>query len=267
MDPYLEHPDFFPGLHDRLITTLSEVLQPRLPEPYYAEIKARIWLEVAQRRVEPDVELLRAERPTPAQPPGNGGVAVARDVRTRPVVVNVPHEEYRETRVDIYTGTFGDERLVTTIEILSLTNKTRGAKGRDLYLQKQQEVLDSSTHLVEIDMLRGGEHTTAVPLARALEKTGPFDYHVCAHHFDNLEDYFVWPFRLEERLPEIIIPLLPGDPVVAVDLQTILDRCYDAGPYRRRVRYAALMPVPPLRPVQTEWANRLLREKGLLPAG
>ena len=35
------------------------------------------------------------------------------------------------------------ERVVTTIEVLSLTNKTPGLRGRTLYLQKQQEVLDS----------------------------------------------------------------------------------------------------------------------------
>jgi hypothetical protein len=36
MDPYLEHPVYFPDLHERLITSLSEVIQVGLPEPYYA---------------------------------------------------------------------------------------------------------------------------------------------------------------------------------------------------------------------------------------
>jgi hypothetical protein len=118
--------------------------------------------------------------------------------------------------------------------------------------------------LVEIDLLRGGEHTTAVPLDRARRKTGPFDYHVCIHHFDNLEDYFVYPVRLDERLPEIHVPLLPGDGAVSIDLQTVFDRCYDTGPYSRRVRYREMIPVPPLRPEHTEWAAGLLKEK--LPA-
>ena len=42
MDPYLEHPEFFPDLHDSFITYLREFLQPRLPEPYYAETRARL---------------------------------------------------------------------------------------------------------------------------------------------------------------------------------------------------------------------------------
>ena len=53
------------------------------------------------------------------------------------------------------------ERLVTVIEVLSLANKTPGEKGRELYLEKQREVLGSPVHLVEIDLLRGGEHTDA----------------------------------------------------------------------------------------------------------
>jgi hypothetical protein len=266
MDPYLEHPVYFPGLHDRLIATLSEVLQPLLPEPYYAEIASRVWLEVAQRPVGPNVNVLRAERPSSPAPP-DGGVAVAVQVHTKPVVVRVPHIECKDTRVDLYTRANGEERLVTTIEILSPSNKTPGEHGRDLYLRKQREVLDSgSAHLVEIDLLRAGQHTTAVPLDRARALTGPFDYHVCIHHFDNLEDYFVYPVLLQERLPPIAVPLLPGDPPVTVDLQALLDRCYDAGPYRRRVRYAELTPQPPLRPEQAEWANRLLRERGVIPA-
>jgi hypothetical protein len=180
-------------------------------------------------------------------------------------MVTVPHEERRETFVDIFTSLDGQERLVTSIEILSPTNKTPGEHGRELYLQKQREILESKVHLAEIDLLRGGQHATAVPLERALEKTGPFDYHVCVHRFDYWEDYFVYPFLLKDSLPEIAIPLLPGDRPVAVDLQVIFDRCYDAGPYRRRVRYKDETPVPPLRPEQAEWATAVLKAKGILP--
>ncbi len=237
-------------------------MQARLPEPYYAVLGSRVWVEMSRRTIQPDVDVLRQD-PGPEGNHGGGGVAVAVDLRTKPVVVHIPHDEYREGFVEIYTAE-GGERLVTCIELLSLANKTPGAHGRDLYLRKQREVLDSQTHLVEIDLLRAGQHTTAVPLDRAVEKTGPFDYHVCVHHFDNLEDYFVYPFRLQDRLPEIAVPLLPGDAPVAVDLQAVFERCYDSGPYRRRVRYRESTVVPPLRPEQAEWVTNVLREKGLL---
>jgi hypothetical protein len=185
------------------------------------------------------------------------------------VLVHVPqvrHDETRETFLEIYVRRDDEERLVASIEILSPSNKTLGAEGSDLYRTKQRELLLAKTHLVEIDLLRGGRHTTAVPLERALEKTGPFDYHVCIHQFDRWEDYFVYPVKLPQRLPEIAIPLLPGDGAVTVDLQAAFDRAYDGGPYRRRVKYTERPPVPPLRPDQLEWVNQVLREKGVVTA-
>jgi len=218
MDPYLEHPVIFPDLHDSMVTYLRESVQTNLPDPYFADIGDRVWVEM---------------------------------------VVTVPQDERREPFLEIYSRLEG-ERLVTIIEVLSLTNKAPGAHGRDLYLRKQKEILASQVHLVEIDLLRAGEHTTAVPLAWALPKTGRFDYHVCVHRFDNIEDYFVYPILLRQKLPEIAIPLLPGDAPVTVDLQAVFARCYDTGPYRRRVRYGEVDPEPPLEPQDREWAKDLI---------
>ena len=159
------------------------------------------------------------------------------------------------------------ERLVTTIEILSPTNKTPGEDARDLYLQKQREVLRSRTNLVEIDLLRGGVHSTAVPLDSAIAEVGSFDYHVCIYRSDDLEHFQLYAIRLEDRLPEIAVPLLPGDATVLLDLQMIFDRAYDFGPYDQRTRYDEPNSIkPPLRPEQQEWANRILRDKGLIPS-
>ena len=38
---------------------------------------------------------------------------------------------------------------------------------------------------------------------------------------------------------------MPGDPEVHLDLQAAFDRCYDAGPYARRVDYTQTPPIPP----------------------
>ncbi len=256
MDPFLEHPAIFPGLHERLIAYLSESLQGRLPEPYYAEIGERLWVETSDRSIGPDVHVLEDEGRN-RDGRRTGDVGLATEVRSQPVVVTVPQDEFREPYVEICAG--GEsERVVTAIEVLSLTNKTMRAQGRRLYVRKQREILASQIHLVEIDLLRGGQHTTAVPLRRARAKAGAFDYHVCIHRFDNLEDYFVYPIRLQDRLPEIAIPLLPGDGDVAIDLQEVFQRSYDAGPYRRRIRYRHSEPVPPLDAEAQSWAARLL---------
>jgi hypothetical protein len=151
-------------------------------------------------------------------------------------VVKVAHDEVREPYIEIYARHDEGKRLVTSIEILSIANKTPGEHGRDLYKRKQKEILasQSQVHLVEIDFLRGGEHTTAVPLDRVLTECGSFDYHVSVHGFEDSETFFVYPIRLEDRLPPIAILLLPGDPSVTLDLQSVFDRCYECRPIRAR---------------------------------
>jgi len=261
MDPYLEHPEFFPGLHDRMINQISDALQAALPPPYYAEIANRVWLEYAERRAGPDVNVLRSDRPPgPATAP-----PVASAVLVRPVTLRVPTEEQRELSVEVRTIQ-GGQQLVTAMELLSAGNKKTGEKARELYLHKQDELLRSRVNLVEIDLLRGGLHSTCVPRDQALAQAGPFDYHVCVRRMEERDDRIVYPIRLDQPLPGVAIPLLPGDPDVVIDLQQLFDRCYDHGPYRVRSPYLDRDPVPPLAPEQAEWATRLLREKGLVPS-
>jgi hypothetical protein len=251
MDPYLEHPVIFPDFHDRFVTYLSESLQPLLPQPYYAAIGRRVWIEISERYIGPDVEVLR---PRKTSNQANGGTAVAVRSSSEPLVIHVPHDERAEPFLEIYTGRGPNRRLITAMEVLSLSNKTPGMHGRDLYLTKQREILQSQVHLVEIDLLRDGKHTTAVPEDRLAAAAASFDYHVCIHHFDNLEDYFVYPIELAEPLPEISVPLLPGEGEVSVNLQQVFQRTYDAGPYSREIDYDSDLPVPPLSDEQSAWA-------------
>lgn len=267
MDPFLELPLFFPGLHDSFVAYLRESLQRQLPEPYFAEISDRVMVEFDERRLEPDVNVLRYDEAGGESSflhETIGGTAVVEAMRTQPLLIQALDDEHRETFLEIYAG--GEhERLVTTIEVLSPSNKTPGEQGRDLYLRKQREVLESRVHLVEIDLLRGGRHTTAVPEDRLQAKSGPFDYQVCIHRWHRFGDFAVYTIPLEEKLPTIDIPLLPQDPSVAIDLQAVFDRCYDTGPYRRRVRYAELTPQPELSPARLVWARERLTAPQALP--
>ena len=257
MDPFVEHPDIFPDFHDGFIAYLRESLQSRLPPPYIAALGRRAWIEVSERFIDSDVQVVR-----PGIPPTEGGaaagVAILTPPRAEPLVVHVPHDEMREPFVEVYSGRGADRRLVTCIELLSLSNKTPGEHGRDLYLRKQREILDSKVHLVEIDLLRAGEHTTAVPRHRLAKVAGEFEYHVSIHHFDNLEDYFVYPVRLNQPLPTISIPLLPGDAPLPLDLQAVFLRTYDAGPYRREIDYKQDTPDPPLAPIWQSWLPQVI---------
>ncbi len=260
MDPYLENPEIYPDFHDSMITYLREALQANLPAPYFAVLGRRVWIEVSRRSIGPDIDVRRQGRgPTPLRAEPARGLALAKSPRVRPVVVKVSHDEFRELFVEIYTRNDEGNRLVSSIEILSFSNKTPGEHGRDLYVRKQKELLASKVHLVEIDLLRGGEHVTAVPFDLAVEACGAFDYHVSIHDFDDLETFFVYPIKLEESLPPIDIPLLPGDRPVTLDLQSVFDRCYDAGPYLREIRYGEDAVIPPLDPDQAAWAAKLVR--------
>src|SRR6266702_2254558 len=63
MDPFLEDPAVFPDLHDNLIAELRNAINAKLPPPYYASSASRVWVEPSQRRLGPDVDVLRPERP------------------------------------------------------------------------------------------------------------------------------------------------------------------------------------------------------------
>lgn len=262
MDPFLEHPDFFPDLHGRLHVHISEALQRSLPPPYFAVINERLWVETTARYIEPDTDVLYgdwsvAESSAVAQ--------MATPTRTRPLVFELAHDQRSESFVEIRTRLAdGGERVVTAIEVLSLSNKTRGDKGRQLYLQKQAEILASEVHLVEVDLLRGGEHTTPMPLDRLRRKAGPFDYHVSVHRFDQRGRFFIYPWQLPAPLPVIGIPLLPGDDELSLDLQAVFTRCYDTGPYGRRVVYDPARLVPALNTEKTDWLHQILQRQ---PAG
>ena len=61
--------------------------------------------------------------------------------------------------------------VVTVIEILSPTNKLPGSAGRQSFEQKRREVMNSPSHWVEIDLLRGNRGWFPFP-----GKLGPHEY-------------------------------------------------------------------------------------------
>jgi hypothetical protein len=263
MDPYLESPDWFPGLHDALITFLVGALKRRLPEPYYAKSTQRVWLEYSHKSIEPDVDVLHSGLGSSRWRGARGGIAVAEPIDLdEPVVISVEtieHDPYEEPFVEIRRRDGSDDRLVAGIEVVSPANKTPGNPGRESYMAKQREMLAGATHLIEIDLLQGGAHATAVPRELFVEKAGLFDYHVCVHRFDRPHDFFIYPIRLEQRLPGIAIPLMPGDPDVPLALQAVFDRAYDEGPFDRVVRYGEAPIIPALRPEQLAWVKARLQ--------
>src|SRR5690606_15154439 len=112
--------------------------------------------------------------------------------------------------------------VITVIELLSPSNKNSGA-DRGQYLGKRERVLESPSHLVEIDLLRGSR----LPIKGLPD----CDYYVMVSRAEMRPKVELWPFRLRDPLPKIPIPLRAPDPDAILDLKAVLDRVYDGAGY------------------------------------
>jgi hypothetical protein len=249
MDPYLEDPQIWPGVHASFIVYLRDHLQPQLGRRYIAAIGDRVFLEGPDREIIPDAWLRRND-------PKRGGPGVALADGDTPILVQVPALEVHEAYEEILDRQSG-QRVVTVIELVSPTNKYSGP-GRKSYLDKQQEVRASDAHLVEVDLLRTGPHVLAVPehIARG---RGDYHYLVSVNRAKGVRDEFELYLRgLRERLPRVRVPLAENDPDVILDVQAVLAQTYEAGSYALRIHYDQPC-LPPLHPDDQAWANQLIQ--------
>jgi hypothetical protein len=243
MDPYLEHPVLWEGVHARVIVTLANQLQPHLDPRYVTSIEERVFVEGPQRRI-PDVWVQKVQ--------DNGGtLTVAGPQVDTAVVLEVEELEVRETRVEIL-DLYNNMKLVALIEVVSPTNKAAGP-GRDSYVAKQQEILAWDCHLIEIDLLRRGQHVLSIPEWR-IQELRPYDYLVCVSRWPQRNRFELYPRPLRERLPRIHIPLADPDPDVPLDIQAALEQVYEEGRFMRRVRYDEPCE-PPLEAQDQQWAT------------
>lgn len=244
MDPYLEHPDLWPGVHNRLVVYLADQLQPRLGPRYIATIEERVYVEGHDREIIPDVLLKRQSR-------SRGGTALAEAPADGPEVLVIPDLEIHESYVAILDRQT-NQRIVTVIEVVSPTNKYLGP-GRESYLAKQYEVRHSATHLVEIDLLREGQSVVAAPHSR-LHRLGKYDYVVCAERAGQRGRFEIYRRSLHDSLPSINIPLADDDPDVPLKLQDAVEKVYHAGSYRDLIDYSQPC-FPELSEQDQKWAK------------
>jgi hypothetical protein len=170
--------------------------------------------------------------------------------------VLVLDEPVTQTFVEIIDPKVGG-RVVTTIEFLSPSNKFPG-KGRDLYLQKQEELKRGGISSVEIDLLLDGLRTFSIP-DDALPPSHRHGYAACIRRGWLRARYELYAFPLRQRLPGLRIPLRRTDADVILDLQALVDQCYENGGYDT-IDYRA-NPEVPLTSDDTRWVENLLRDK------
>jgi hypothetical protein len=246
MDPYLEEPSQWQGVHQRLITYAADALESSLRPRYHARIGERVYITEPPQGFYPDVSLVRY----PAQREPSGGVAVAEpDAPT--ALGEYLDEGQRQPFIEIVHAS---GEVVTVIEVLSPSNKAN--PGCEEYLNKQKQILSSGTHLVEIDLLRSGEHMVACPKEKL---PTPHHYLACINRAGH--GWATDCIPLQRHLPRIGIPLREPDRDVVLDLQTIFDRCYDNGGYEDFIDYRQ-QPAPRLEFSDAKWVNLWLKEKG-----
>ena len=264
MDPFVEHPFDWKGVHAELIVSARSAILAGLPGGYDCRIEADLYLH----------ELSGEERGYPVRPTGpaaavaDGGVVTSAggvSGRGGAAVLDAPvrHAVEVSTAVLEYAHPFLEvtdrdgERVVCVLELLSPSNKS--GSDRAAYLRKRDRLLDSETHLVEIDLLRTGRR---MPIGGPIEEP----YLVMVSQAGLRPAAGEWPFGLRDRFPTVPVPLSGDDPPVWVDLGAVFADAYDRGGFARRAYRRA--PDPPLDPADAAWAARLLTAADIpLPAG
>ncbi len=150
----------------------------------------------------------------------------------------------------------GNGRLITVIEVTSPANKT--GDGRRLFEDKLLRFLQAGVSVMEIDLVRGGYgsrhyHPGTWP-------TEPSAIIVNRARCPGV--VAVYPCPLREPLPAVRVPLRENEADAALDLQPLIERCYQLG------RYWMLPyqddPLPALPAEDLQWARNRLREAGVI---
>lgn len=227
MDPYLEG-DMWQEFHETLAGAIRAQLMAQLPPKYVALLAKRyvvyrpaigIFSPPSERIIYPDVHVVAERAPAYAAAPG---VTAATLELPSPMLEQVPV-------LSVEIRDVAERRLVTVVEILSPVNK-RGA-GAQEYLDRRIELMQTATHLLEIDLLTVGYRI-------ALEgDLPPAPYYIYLSRAERRPRTEIWAIRLQDPLPRVPVPLLRPDPDVVLDMQAAVDACFALVGYERLLDY------------------------------
>lgn len=249
MDPYFESQRNWSGFHHGLADEISAQLNRNVRPKYYARPATYATYDVIEvsepvsRAIYPDVAVWQR----PQTPSTQTGVRLIDPPQSQSIVA--VETQLRLANVEVRR--VGDDQLITAIEILSPINKRPGIE-RDKYLRKRRELLRSDVHLMEIDLLRGGQRSpleTPVPHA---------SYYVTLSRENRRPYVEVWSIQLNQRLPVVAVPLSRPDKDVALDLEAVVGAVYERGGYDVSIDYRQPVPPPELDESDAEWAQQLL---------
>lgn len=242
MNPYLEQDDVWHDFHEAFLPQLRDQIAGNVAPHYIVKIDEHVYIHEP-----PAVDrtfLGRADVFVATRRPLEGHHA-ATAMAKAPTQITLPSVDIeRLSYLEIRDRR--DKRVVTVIELLSPSNKYSGA-DREQYLSKRGQLLASGTHLVEIDLLRGGPR---MPFAGKFPECA---YYAMVSRIAERPEADIWPIRLRDPLPTLPIPLRAPDPDVRIDLQAVLHRVYDAARYVNYIYEGA--PYPALSATDADWAR------------
>ncbi len=242
MNPYLEQPGLWTQVHNRLIVAIADEITPQVAPNYRVSIEERVYTTTEAVALVGIADVLVAQRTDQELHPAS----TAQLTQPRRVRVPLPAE---------VTERFLEVRLVQTnavvcvIEVLSPKNKQSG-DGRNAYAAKRQKILGSATHLIEIDLLRGG---SAMPIATSTRKP----YSILISRSGDRPDAALYEFDLPEPIPSFPVPLQPGEPEPVVILQRIVDEIYTRARFDLAIDYR--QPLKPITAEEAAWVASIVQ--------
>jgi Protein of unknown function (DUF4058) len=244
MNPYLEQNDTWQEFHNSFIVHAQAALTGQVGPNYIVKVEVRLILHElsAEERRFMGTSDLGVSTLTSAEP-----AEMATSTSEAPVRLRLPAVEV-ERHLSLEIRDRRNRRVVTVVELLSPSNKTRGPDHDD-YLAKRRQVLAGQTHLVEIDLRRGGQRPSLPELPAC-------DYYALVSHYEDRPSVGFWPVGLRDSLPVLPIPLALPDPPVRLDLKAVLDRAYDDADYGKYIYQET--PDPPLSAADEAWARALI---------
>lgn len=250
MDPYIEASGLWSDFHTKLIGEIERGLAAKLPERYFIQIGERAYVVLAgtngkeERPSYPDVGVGAApQRKGVAKASSDVAVAEQTGVTLRAFI----DERFRENFIEIYEAD-PEVRLVTSIEVLSPSNKRCGTEGWEQYLRKRNALLLGSANLVEIDLLRGGQR---MPMVEPWPKSA---YYLLVGRVIRVPYCRVLPAYFNQPLPEIAVPLASPDPDLTLALQPMIEAVYERSRYSRRLDYSKPL-MPKLTAEESAWLS------------
>lgn len=250
MDPYLERRQRWTAVHTRLIVAIADELGPKIRPAYRVDIELRTYVALLTSDSPagvPDVLVMSPPQQESEQGSRMAMVATAPGLAAAEFVELPMPSEITERYLVVREA--ATEEVVTVIEILSLANKLTN-EGREEYLRKRATVLSSQTNLLEIDLLRSGD-----PMSPFSPEDS--DYRIMVSAAIERPMARAYRFGVRDPIPDISVPVRPGDAEPLLSLDTIVQQVYDRGSYDLAIDYAQPAE-PPLRSTDAAWLKNQL---------